>query len=1796
MHPPASHRNLRGISALALLLLSGAALWWGASAGQAAAAAAPQITSLSAGAAARSGRVLINGTGFGATRGGGRVEVGGVAAHVSRWSDTLIAAYVPEAAPTGGASVQVFQGGAGSNAAPFEVTPRPAQAGRVRWRFTLDSDYANTRPAVGADGTVYVNDVGGNLYALTPGGALKWIYRAGIQGGYGPVGVGQDGTVYVASLVPRPDGTLGNVGAIHAVNPDGTERWVFRGTDGSIIAGPSVGPDGNVYAVDRSSTGLGLFALSPAGSLLYQRGKHFEVSGLGKGQEITFGQNGQLYYGFNWEETLYAYGLGGDLRWTAARALSSGDPFQTAVGLDGNVYAHTFTSSGGKALTAYSPQGKALWSFSESPNNLQSSPDVGADGAVYTTWNHYRLVALNPDGTLRWRSTDGGEVYEPVVSPSNDLVFMGGRISYHESSFFAAVSTATGQPLWKVLLPFEPGFTGDTGGQLFPINRPRFAPDGRTAYVATDILGDGKENLYSYFYAIDTSPTPATLDAAPSVRVTGPAHKETFPHLSDINMTAEAADAEGPVAKVEFYSVLNGNLTLVGADTTAPYGAVLRGAPGGNYGLYAVAYDAAGLKTQSETVSVQVQYWPPLAQIASPANGSWFPALSDITLTAAVDPRDGRVTKVEFIHEHVGAVCTATAAPYACVWEDVPAGVYPVFARVWDDKGNWANSHLVSYAVGEGQTALHNIGGRAAQADGSPIAGAAVTLTRSGRGQPNALRTATTGADGRYNFAGVERHYTYTVETYHPEFSFHNTPTNGLQDLRADVTVDMTGKRPEPRPAGAPAAAWVSYWGSPDGNAEGGTLLALDGGGNTFVTGRTGMNFAVVKYDAAGQQLWARVVEGGGRYATWTRDIATDAAGAVYVTGGIWAGSVREYDWLTVKFDAAGNEVWRRTFNGPSSGTDSGNALEVDPAGNVLVAGYGMSLADGLNMTTVKYDTNGNVLWTRAEGGGEAKDVKADAAGGAYVIGVNNYNIQTVKYDAAGNKLWQYDHAVSVNQGSGQAYNVQLGGDGSVYVLGDAAPTGTPEDVVLKIGGADGRLKWASYFSRKDGALLRLGSAGMGVDAEGNAYVTGEIELAPQSGYNVDAFTVKLGSADGALKWMNVYSEPAGLQGYAARWNADCNIAVDAAGNSYVYFTSMREWDDDVAVVKYKTDGTREWVHLFDNQYHTGDSTTDWDGVGRSIVLDARGDIYFTGYSFTPGRYGDFATVKLVQSPSPDPTATPTPTPSSTPTPIPTPTPTPTPTPVSTPTPSATPTPIPTATPTPVPTATPTPIPTATPTPTPAATPTPVPTPGSTQGLEADLAGASLNGVTPRGEAEYETEGTSREFRVRVEGVNLPAGTPLSVFVDGAHVGNINVAPSLDRSELRLKVEDNQAVPQVNPRTRVVVADAAGRTIVAGSFSNLVAQVPYPGPAPMPAPGENGELRIESRLAGAAVNGLTPTGVARFRARDGRRDFRVEVERVNLPAGTILNVFVDGVNVGDFVVAPTVGGGAGLKMGDLIVGPTLEAELELESERGQAVPDFSTASTVVVTNQHGQTLLSGVFNNAGLVTSQANDIDATAFFVEQQYRDFLGREADDSGLGFWSGDIGKCGADAACVQRMRVNVSAAFFLSIEFQETGYLLYRFHKASFGTMPRRNDFLVEMQATAQGVVVGRAGWQAKLEENKRLAAERWTRRPEFVARYGALDDGQYVDALAQNAGVALGAQERQDLIARLGAGQETRATVLRLVSDREEFRRREFNAAFVLMQYFGYLHRNPDEGPDADLSGFDFWRRKLDDNGG
>jgi hypothetical protein len=242
-----------------------------------------------------------------------------------------------------------------------------------------------------------------------------------------------------------------------------------------------------------------------------------------------------------------------------------------------------------------------------------------------------------------------------------------------------------------------------------------------------------------------------------------------------------------------------------------------------------------------------------------------------------------------------------------------------------------------------------------------------------------------------------------------------------------------------------------------------------------------------------------------------------------------------------------------------------------------------------------------------------------------------------------------------------------------------------------------------------------------------------------------------------------------------------------------------------------------------------------------------------------------------------------------------------------------------------------------------------------------------------------------------------------------------------------------------------------------------------------------------------------------------------------------------------------------------------------------------------------------------------NPLDDPRAFVIQHYHDFLNREPDQSGLDFWTNQITSCGLDVQCTEVRRIDVSASFFLSIEFQQSGYLVERFYKTAYGNatgtstfgsnhqlavpIVRFNEFLRDTQRIGQGVIVLQPGWEQALENNKQAYAGEFVQTNRFVtALPTTMTPAQFIDKLNQNAGNPLSPSERTAAINLFGGAGNTnnlsaRAQAMRMVAEDTDLYNAEYNRAFVLAEYFGYLRRNPNDPQDTDYTGYDFWLTKL-----
>jgi len=299
---------------------------------------------------------------------------------------------------------------------------------------------------------------------------------------------------------------------------------------------------------------------------------------------------------------------------------------------------------------------------------------------------------------------------------------------------------------------------------------------------------------------------------------------------------------------------------------------------------------------------------------------------------------------------------------------------------------------------------------------------------------------------------------------------------------------------------------WVARYNGPGNSYDYANAIALDSSGNVYVTGYsdgsgTDYDYATIKYNTEGNELWVDRYNGPENFYDWAQAIALDSSSNVYVTGYSY-GSGTDYDYATVKYDTDGNELWVTRYNGPGNFYDYANAIALDSSGNVYVTGASRSSDSSSDYATVKYDPEGNELWVdRYNGPGNfydyAQAIALDSSGNVYVTGYSygsgtDYDYATVKYDTDGNELWAARYNGPANFGD-LARAIAIDSSGNAYVTG---VTGFIKGSVIERDYAtvkydpEGNELWVDRYNGP--ADFEDQACAIAIDSAGNAYVTGE--------------------------------------------------------------------------------------------------------------------------------------------------------------------------------------------------------------------------------------------------------------------------------------------------------------------------------------------------------------------------------------------------------------------------------------------------------------------------------------------------------------------------------------------------------------------------------------------------------------------------------------------------------------------------------------------------------------------------------
>jgi uncharacterized delta-60 repeat protein len=255
--------------------------------------------------------------------------------------------------------------------------------------------------------------------------------------------------------------------------------------------------------------------------------------------------------------------------------------------------------------------------------------------------------------------------------------------------------------------------------------------------------------------------------------------------------------------------------------------------------------------------------------------------------------------------------------------------------------------------------------------------------------------------------------------------------------------------------------AWIRRYDGSEHSSDFSRAIAVDASGNIYVTGAswehsdTGYDYATIKYDPNGNQLWVSTYNGPGNSVDIARSIAADDFGNVYVTGESHGNGTSD-DYVTVKYYPYGDTAWVRRYNGPGNGIDHAYAMALDSSGNVYITGWSDGGGTENDYATIKYYPDGDTAWVRRYNGpgdydDEALAIAVDSCGNVYVTGYSwngtDFDYATVKYDSSGNQLW-----VAIYDGSGngddRANAIAVCGCDTVYVTGESQGSGTDKDYV----------------------------------------------------------------------------------------------------------------------------------------------------------------------------------------------------------------------------------------------------------------------------------------------------------------------------------------------------------------------------------------------------------------------------------------------------------------------------------------------------------------------------------------------------------------------------------------------------------------------------------------------------------------------------------------------------------------------------------------------------------------------------
>jgi len=408
-----------------------------------------------------------------------------------------------------------------------------------------------------------------------------------------------------------------------------------------------------------------------------------------------------------------------------------------------------------------------------------------------------------------------------------------------------------------------------------------------------------------------------------------------------------------------------------------------------------------------------------------------------------------------------------------------------------------------------------------------------------------------------------------------------------------------------------PPVWWDERYNGPPDDADEARAIAVDAAGNAYVTGTSfgnngNLDIVTIKYSPTGQVVWTATFDGNNDNDEG-RDIEVDNSGNVYVTGYSKGGN--QNDVITIKYNSSGAQQWATPYNGTANSVDEGNAIDIDPAGNVYVGGITTTNGFDYDAVTIKYNSSGTQLWADVydsgnSGNDEIRDIAVDAIGNVFVVGSAdssgvsmNVQMMTWKYMTGGALAWRVHYNGPSNDNDyGKA--ITLDKFGNVLVAGYSFQVNQWFDYVTVKYNASGSQQWAQRYNngnnRYDEAWDII------ADTLGNVYVTGQSQPTGGNGTPPDYATLKY-DPNGNQVWAQRYDYGDDDRAYS--------IGLDDSLNVYVAgYSKSNVTNQDFTVVRYSNSGTQQWVLRYNAPANGNDRC-------NNMAVWPNGDVWVTGVS-----------------------------------------------------------------------------------------------------------------------------------------------------------------------------------------------------------------------------------------------------------------------------------------------------------------------------------------------------------------------------------------------------------------------------------------------------------------------------------------------------------------------------------------------------------------------------------------------------